>query len=291
MKIAAASYPLDWFASWAEYEAKQTAWVSEAAGQGADLLVFPEYGAMELVSIAGEATAADTQRAMTAVSGMMPDANALHRDLAARFGVHILGGSGSVIDDGKFVNRAFFHTPTGQTGFQDKQIMTMWERDQMGVVGQSPLRLFDTALGKIAINICYDCQFPLLTRALREADLILIPSTTEAAYGYWRVRIGARARALETQCVTVMSSTIGPYEKLDLLATSHGGAGVFCPPDTGFPSDGILASAPQNQPGWTYAEVDPAAIARVRATGVVRNRSHWPESEPMATEVERITLR
>ena len=48
MKIATASYPLDVFQTWADYEAKLTKWVSEAAGQGADLLVFPEYGAMEL---------------------------------------------------------------------------------------------------------------------------------------------------------------------------------------------------------------------------------------------------
>lgn len=48
MKIAAAAYPLDWFDSFAAYEAKIATWVAEAAGQGANLLVFPEYGAMEL---------------------------------------------------------------------------------------------------------------------------------------------------------------------------------------------------------------------------------------------------
>ena len=44
MKVAAAAYPLDWFESWADYETKIAAWVAEAAGEGAELLVFLEYG-------------------------------------------------------------------------------------------------------------------------------------------------------------------------------------------------------------------------------------------------------
>ena len=57
MKIAAAAYPIDWFDSFADYEAKLSAWVADAAG--ADLLVFPEYGAMELASLGGRKVAGD----------------------------------------------------------------------------------------------------------------------------------------------------------------------------------------------------------------------------------------
>ena len=61
-KIAAAQYPLDQLDSAAGYEAKITRWVEEAAGAGADLLVFPEYGAMELASLAGAAVAQSPDR-------------------------------------------------------------------------------------------------------------------------------------------------------------------------------------------------------------------------------------
>ena len=50
MKLAAAAYKMDVLDSWEAYAAKLTAWVEDAAGQGADLLVFPEYGAMELAT-------------------------------------------------------------------------------------------------------------------------------------------------------------------------------------------------------------------------------------------------
>jgi predicted amidohydrolase len=291
MKIATAAYPLDWFAAWTDYEAKLTAWVEEAVAAGSDLLVFPEYGAMELVSLAGEEAAADNDASIRAVAALMEDANALHRDLARRHGIHILGASAPIPAGGKIVNRAHFHTARGETVHQDKLIMTLWERDPMGVAGNGPLKLFETALGRIAINICYDCQFPLLARAQREADLLLVPSTTEAATGFWRVRIGARARALEAQCVSVVSSTVGPYPKLELMETSHGAGGIFCPPDQGFPVNGILAEGPENVPGWTYAEVSPEAIAHVRAAGGVRNRTHWEESAADLGPLERIDLR
>jgi predicted amidohydrolase len=132
-------------------------------------------------------------------------------------------------------------------------------------------------LGKISILICYDSEFPLLGRALADCDIIAVPSVTEALAGYWRVRIGSMARALENQCVTAMSSCIGPADWSEALGTSYGAGGIFCPPDVGFPSTGVLAADEINVPGWTFAEVDIAQISRVRADGVVLNRNHWED--------------
>ena len=61
MKIATAAYPLDPLQDWAAYQKKLNAWVAEAAGQGAELLVFPEYGAMELAMLDGPEAAADLE--------------------------------------------------------------------------------------------------------------------------------------------------------------------------------------------------------------------------------------
>lgn len=67
MKIATATYPIDWHDNWASYEAKISQWVADAARSGADLLVFPEYGAMELASLAGADAAGDVEQSMRAV--------------------------------------------------------------------------------------------------------------------------------------------------------------------------------------------------------------------------------
>ncbi|WP_306115523.1 MULTISPECIES: carbon-nitrogen hydrolase family protein [unclassified Roseovarius] len=288
MKIATAAYPLDPLTTWADYANKISNWVIEAAQNGAELLVFPEYASMELAMLAGPEIAADLPASLRAVSEQLPDADDLHADLSARHGVHILAGSAPVFDTaiGPYpVNRARLFSPTGGRGVQDKQIMTRFERGPMQIVPGGPLRLFDTGVGKIGILTCYDSEFPLLGRALSEADLILAPSCTEQLSGYWRVRIGAMARALENQCVSVMASLVGTATWNHVADINTGMGGIFGPPDMGFPETGILGLGTLNTPGWTYAEVDLGAIAHVRADGRVLNRTHWTEQSGRDTQV------
>lgn len=285
MKIATAAYPLDWFNDWTDYEAKLTAWVAEAAQEGADLLVFPEYGAMELASLDGPRVASDLKGSIRAVAGRVGASYNLHAALAARLGVHILSASAPVIAGDAVLNRAALFGPEGLIGVQDKQIMTRFEREEWGISGANggagPLRVFDTALGRIGILICYDSEFPLLARDLAErgVEILLVPSCTEALEGYWRVRIGAMARALESQCISVMSSLVGEEPRLFAVEENTGAGGVFGPPDRGFPATGVIAEGKLNRPGWTYAEVDLAAVRTVRADGHVLNLSHWPEQD------------
>ncbi|WP_424832984.1 carbon-nitrogen hydrolase family protein [Ruegeria sp.] len=288
MKIATAAYPLDWLDSWAQYEDKLARWVSDAVGQGADLLVFPEYGAMELSTLDGAETAGDLERSIMAVSDRMEQVQAVHRRLAQEHKVYILGASAPVLcGPGRPVNRAVFYAPDGAHDHQDKQIMTRFERESWDIAPGGSLKLFDTALGKIGVLICYDSEFPLLGRALSDADLILVPSCTEALSGYWRVRIGAMSRALENQCVTVMASLVGDNSWSEAVDKNTGMGGIFGPPDTGFPQTGVLAEGAMNQPGWTFSDIDLSAIANVRKDGHVLNRTHWAEQAP---RVESVTI-
>ncbi len=288
MRVATAAYDLDWLDSWAQYEDKLNAWVAQAAGNGAELLVFPEYGAMELSTLDGADVAGDLEWSIQAVSDRMEDVQNLHQRLAKEYRTYILGASAPVAAGvGRPVNRAELYAPDGRQDHQDKQIMTRFEREQWDIAPGGPLKLFDTALGKIGVLICYDSEFPLLGRALSEADLILVPSCTEALSGYWRVRIGAMSRALENQYITVMASLVGNNDWSEAVDMNTGTGGVFGPPDKGFPQTGVLAEGVLNQPGWTYADIDLNAIADVRADGHVLNRTHWDEQSP---RVESVTF-
>jgi predicted amidohydrolase len=294
MKIATAAYPLDPLPDWAAYKAKLTEWVAGAAGQGAELLVFPEYGSLELSMLAGPAVAGDLEGCLRAVSDLMVDVDDLHADLAAAHSVHILAASAPVFDDtigARPVNRARLFAPGGGRGIQDKQIMTRFERTPWDVAPGGKLQMFDTALGKIAILICYDSEFPLLARAVSEAELLLVPSCTEALAGYSRVRIGAMARALEAQCVSVMSSIVGDAPWSPAVDVNVGMGGIFGPPDIGFPSTGVIAEGVLNRPGWTIGEIDLARVAHVRADGGVLNRAHWDDQSGRAAAPPVMRLR
>jgi predicted amidohydrolase len=287
MKIAAAAYPLDAFDRWADYAEKQVAWVREAATAGADLLVFPEYARMELAALQGAAH--DLEGSLHAAADLAQKADHLMADLAQGYGVHILCPSGPVFDEDRErpVNRAWLVGPDPQAPFiahKDKQVMTRFERETWNVVPGDPLEVIETPLGRIGVLICYDAEFPLLARRLVEegAEILLVPSCTDSAQGYHRVRIGAMARALENQCIVVQSPTVGDAPWSPAVDENVGAAGIFGPPDLGFPEDGILAQGALNEPGWVIAEIDRAAIARVRAEGQVLNHAHWPESAARA---------
>jgi predicted amidohydrolase len=294
--IAAAQYPIDLLADWNAYEAKLTRWVEEAAAGGAVLAVFPEYGAMELAAL-DPATMGDLGGSLASVSALIPRVDALHGALSARLDLHILAASLPCgLPDGRYVNRARLFVPNGKIGIQDKLIMTRFEREEWGVSGNGgPLRLFVTALGKIGVNICYDAEFPLLARALSEAgmELLLVPSCTETERGYWRVRLGAQARALEGQCYAVHSPTVGAAAWSPAVDANRGAAGVYGPPDCGFPGDGVVAIGAMDAAQWLFAEVDLAKVADLRAAGTVLNRRDWTE-QPGATplpQVETVDLR
>ncbi|MBV0912526.1 carbon-nitrogen hydrolase family protein [Anianabacter salinae] len=291
MRVAAAAYPLDWHDDWSSYEAKITAWVARAAEQGADLLVFPEYGAMELASLGGTDIAGDLAASLDLVAGMLSKIDALHARLARMHGAVILAASAPVREGDTFVNRARLFTPDG-SAHQDKQIMTRFEREVWGISPGGPLTVFDTALGRIGVLICYDSEFPLLARALIEAgvEILLVPSCTDTLAGFTRVRVSSQARALEGQCVVIQSPTVGAAPWCPAVDENVGAAAIFGPPDRWFPDTGILAEGTLNTPGWTYADLSDHAVRQVRADGQVLNMTHWPEQAARLSPVKTVAL-
>ena len=277
--VAAAQYPIDRLESWEAYAAKLTRWVEEAAAAGASLAVFPEYGAMELASL-DPATMGDLAGSIETVSALLPRVDALHAELAARTGMHILAASAPRKDaDGRFRNAARLFAPNGKASVQDKLVMTRFEREEWHIAPGASLRVFDTALGRLAVSICYDSEFPLLARACVEAgaEVLLVPSCTDTLHGYWRVRIGAQGRALEGQCYAVHSPTVGEAAWSPAVDVNRGAGGVYGPPDRGMPEDGVLALGVEGAPQWVFAEVDTALVAALRADGGVLNARHWME--------------
>ena len=265
------------FAAWADRIADL---VRDAADTGADLVVFPEYGMLELTGIFDDAIAGDAARALHEISTVLPEALGLFAGLATRSGVHILAPSAPEPGaDGRLRNVARLFTPSGGVGVQEKIVMTRFERDPWGIVGGRPVRVFDTALGRLGVAICYDVEFPLIARAMveAEAELILVPSCTDTLAGFHRVRTGARARALEGQCVVVQVPTVGAAPWSGTVDANRGAAGFFGPPDEGFPDSGVIAQGPLDAGHILVADVDRAAIRRVRTAGEVLTRAHWPE--------------
>jgi predicted amidohydrolase len=279
IKVAAAQYPIEAVVDFAAWQKKVARWVDNAVSHGANLLVFPEYAAMELSAVE-PSTAGDLQGSLRTVIAAAEAANAHYRALAIHNAITILGSSiPTQCADGKVVNRATLFVPDGRSAFQDKIVMTRFEREQWDISGGDSIKLMRTHLGMIGISICYDIEFPMIARTQAEAGaaIILAPSCTDTMQGYWRVRIGAQARALENQCFVVQAPTVGMAPWSVAVDENYGAAAVFVPPDGDSPDDGVMALGNEGESGWVYANIDPVRVPKWRNEGAVRPFTHWPE--------------
>jgi predicted amidohydrolase len=279
VKVAVAQYDIGYFSHWSEFETKLTQWVQQAALHDAKLLVFPEYGSMELASLFGEAVYKDLNKQLHVMQDVYADYEVLYQKLANQFDVMILASSFPVLQsDGSFRNRANLYGVEGLIGFQDKLIMTRFENEQWLINAGSDIKVIDTDIGRLAINICYDTEFPLIAhqQVAAGADLILAPSCTDTNAGFHRVRIGCQARALENQCYVLHSPTFGNADWSEAVDVNTGRASIYTPVDYGFPDNGILVEGSDDTAQWVYAELDLAEIARVRKEGQVFNYRDWP---------------
>ncbi|MGQ0456182.1 MAG: carbon-nitrogen hydrolase family protein [Hyphomicrobium sp.] len=278
LRVASAQYPIGQPKTLAEWEEKIALWVKTGAATGAELLVFPEYAAIEQAACFGSEVYGDLRLTLAKVAELAASRIALHADLAKKHSVHILVGSGPVLkSDGRFVNAAQLVTPDGAIGEQEKLVMTPFERD-WGISAGGPVRVFKTAIGTFGIAICYDSEFPLLVRAMAEAgaDVVLVPSCTERISGYHRVRTGCMARALENTIATVQSPTVGDAPWSPAVDFNAGAAGVFVPSEHGVSDDGVLAEGVIDAAQWVTADIDLARLKRVRDSGEMRNYHDWP---------------
>lgn len=292
-RIAVAQYPIDYFESFAQFRDKLYRWVEEGVQADAELLVFPEYGSMELASLFPEEIQKSLPGQLTALQELLPEFLELHRELARQKHLHILASSFPVKVGDRYVNRAHLFTPNGEMAYQDKCIMTRFENEQWGISAGDGLQMFNTSMGKLGVTICYDVEFPLLSRALVEAgaELILAPSCTDTDAGYYRVRIGAQARALENQCHVAQAVTVGKAPWSEAVDVNMGAAALYTPVDKGFPANGIEAIGEREQPQWVVATVRLQQARQVREQGQVFNDRDWPNQFQAAARVQKISLK
>ena len=283
VKIATAQYDISFLEKWQAYQQKIERWVAEAAAQNAKILLFPEYFSMELASLFGQEIYSSLSKQLAAMQSLHDDFISLFKSLAQKHHCIIQAGTFPVlIDTGIYQNRAYLFMPDGGIDYQDKLMMTRFENEQWLIKSGKELKCFDTEYGKMAINICYDSEFPLLARKQVEAGcvLILVPSCTDTVAGYHRVKIGCQARALENQCYVVQSSLVGDAAWSEAVDVNVGAAAIYTPVDRGFPDNGILSEGIFNAVQWVIADISPNNCATVREQGQNFNYRDWPLQKP-----------
>lgn len=282
LRVAAWQYPIEHLPSFDAWRAKVAAGIAEAAARGAALVVVPEYASMELTSLLPAAAQRDLAAQLVELQPLLPAYHATYAELAHRHRVAIVAGSAPERVGAEYRNRLRVHGPDrgpgdGEPVVIEKLQMTRFERERWHVAGGAGQTVIDLGEVQLGVAICYDSEFPLIVRRLvaAGANVIAVPSCTDGLAGYHRVRVAAQARALENQCYVVQAPTVGVAPWSIAVDENVGAAGVFGPPDRGFPDDGVVALGELDAPGWLVTDLDLAAIDEVRADGQVLGHRDW----------------
>ncbi|OGN93281.1 MAG: amidohydrolase [Chloroflexi bacterium RBG_13_50_10] len=144
--------------------------VRTAAGNGADLIVFPECALTGYVFSSREEAAPF----MESIPGLSTDKLAA---CCGELGVHVVVGLLEK-DGDKCFNAAVLIGPAGLIGKYRKNHLPFLGIDRFLDPGDRPFEIYRTPIGNIGIHICYDCNFPESARVmtLLGADILVLPT-------------------------------------------------------------------------------------------------------------------
>ncbi|GMA62496.1 carbon-nitrogen hydrolase family protein [Alicyclobacillus fastidiosus] len=269
VRICAVQYMMKKIDSFDEFYTQVEYYVNVAADFGSDFVCFPEIFTTQLMSFLEEKRPDQAIRRLSTYTDQYID---LFTELAVRYNVNIIGGSHFVEEHGDIFNVAYLFRRDGTIEKQYKIHATPNERKWWGIEEGNEIHVFDTDCGKIAIQICYDIEFPELARIAvdKGANIIFIPFCTDDRQGYLRVRYCAQARAVENQVYTVIAGTVGNLTHVENMDIQYAQSGIFAPSDFAFARDGIVGECDANIDTVVVGDVDLEILRRSRNSGSVR---------------------
>lgn len=195
--------------------ARADALLAEAAAQGAQLALLPEYFCMM--------GRKDSDKVAIREDDQEGPIQAFLADAARRHKLWLVGGTLPMWceDEQRVRNTSLAFNPAGlRVARYDKIHLFNFVRgeeryDEARTIepGATPVA-FDAPCGRVGMSVCYDLRFPELYRALASQgnlNLILMPAAFTYVTGAAHWEILLRARAIENQCYVLAAAQGGEH--------------------------------------------------------------------------------
>ena len=244
--------------------------VDAVSGYRSDFALFPEFFNAPLMAGNNHLTESEAIREL---ANYTDDIVTRFSELAISYNINIITGSMPEVRDGVLYNVGHLCRRNGTIERYEKIHVTPDETKVWGMKGGSSLKAFDTDCGKIGILICYDSEFPELSRILADEgmDILFVPFLTDTQNGYSRVRHCSQARAIENECYVAIAGSVGNLPNVHNMDIQFAQSMVFTPCDFAFPTNGIKAEATPNTEMILIADVDIDLLRQLNKHGSVRN--------------------
>ncbi len=266
VRVVSVQYKQRAVESFAEFAQIVEYYVDVAGDYKADFLLFPELFTMQLLSIKNEEVAPDV--AIEQMTSYTQPIKELFRNLAIKYNVNIIAGSHPTRIGDEVRNISYVCLRDGSIHEQAKIHPTPDEKYWWNIKGGNELNVIDTDCGPIGVLICYDSEFPELTRHLvnQGIQFLFVPFLTDNRQAFARVKYCCQARAIENQIYVTMAGNVGNLPRVKNLDIQYAQSCILTPCDFPFALDGIAADTTPN--------VEMVAIADLRIDTLLEAREH-----------------
>jgi predicted amidohydrolase/GNAT superfamily N-acetyltransferase len=270
IRVCTAQYLMRSIKIWEDFEQQVSFFAMTADTYHCHFLVMPELFTVQLFSLMPSEI--DPKTAVHQLARYHDQYLEMFKRLAIKYRLYIVGGSTPTARDGKLYNVAHLFSPTGNVYTQDKLHVTPYEREHWGIEPGESLKVFETPLARIAIQVCYDIEFPEAARllTLAGAETIFVPFSTDEKKAYYRVRYSGHARAVENYIYVVLSGNAGNLPTTPSYLLNYSQSAVLTPSDFAFPMEAIAGLADPNVETVVIADLDLNSLAQMREVGSVR---------------------
>jgi predicted amidohydrolase len=244
--------------------------IDSVSSYKSDFAMFPEFFNAPMMALLESKDEAEAMRKLSDYTEMIRDK---FSEWAIKYNVNIITGSMPFMEDNRLKNVGFLCHRNGKLDIYEKIHITPDEEKYWGLKGGDMLQSYDTDAGKIGILICYDIEFPELSRLLSNdrIQILFVPYLTDTHNAYMRVRHCAAARAIENECFVAITGSVGNLPQVEAMDLHYSQAVVFTPCDFAFPFNGIKSEATANTEMILISDVDLSLLEDLHFHGSVKN--------------------
>ena len=235
-----------------------------------DFILFPELFNAPLMQAYNDLGESEAIRKL---AGYTEDLRDYFLQEAISYNINIISGSMPILkEDGHLYNITYLCRRDGTWDYYEKIHITPSEMDSWGMHGGNRVKVFDTDAGRVGILVCYDVEFPEVTRIYADQGLqiLFVPFLTDTQNGYMRVRNCAMARAIENECYVAIAGSVGNLPKVNNMDIQYAQSAIFTPSDFAFPTNCIKAEATPNTEMTIVADIDLDKLKELHTYGSVR---------------------
>jgi len=272
VRVATVQYKQRRVHSLEEFEKLVTYFVDVCGDYRCDFVLFPELFTLQLLSIDNETI--PPHKAIEKITSYTEHLKKFFGELAMKYNVNIIAGSHPCkAENGDIHNVSFICLRDGRFYEQPKIHPTPNEKYWWNIKGADKLQAIPTDCGPIGVLICFDSEFPELSRYLADQGIkiLFVPFLTDERQGYCRVRYCAQARAIENEIYVVMAGSVGNLPNVPNIDIHYSQSCILTPCDFAFARDGIASEATPNVEMLSFADLRIDTLIETRNTGTVQN--------------------